>query len=799
MQKKKIKNEKELALFEIFILIVGIISFVYFIGNEFGFVSAADISGGECSTSFSYGPYTYTAESSTKITRTDGRWYSKEGDKWKYHDAVIGEGFVTEETEGSADAYNRFLSLSVDATACAAGIGARGEGKGGGLLDAAGTISSLVKPSGIAAEAAGGVGQSTGAAAAESTLPAGAAAGTQAAKTAGTASLQWNKFALNLQNGWFTLIVNAAIAYGLYQGVSKGLSVLFPNVNPQVWESLGKAVGIGYGVGAGIGVVLSQLGILPGLPILGIAGAGWGLIAAGVAAIIWFLTYNEENITAVIYSCYPWQPVTGGSDCHKCNTGEFPCTKYKCQSLGQSCELLNAGTKDEVCEWVNRNDVSPPAIEAWEGALTEGYEYVPDSARLPPDKGVIIKNLQSADGCVPPFTRIDYGINLDKPGKCKVDTVRTDDFKSMKFFISNSYYKYNHTITSLHAGTSELEGEGITLQNGGNYETFVRCESKNGVSNAGNFVFKYCVSDEPDITAPTIKLTNPINGMPIQQGLTSQSIEVYVDKPSDCKWSNNDEDYDIMPNTMTCAQSITEINANLLYKCTTTLTGLKDLAENKFYFRCKSYPLNQEADRYKNEESYVYSLIGTKALVIDSVKPVSGTTIKDSTQSVKVTLEAKTSAGYKDGEAKCYFKKASEPDSSYILFFNTNSYESTQDLWLPRGGYRYAIKCCDLGGNCDAQTTEFIVDTDFESPRVVRAYNEGTSLKIVTNEKAECVYDTTSCSYNFEDGIGMTSSDNLNHLTDWNTNNNFYIKCQDDFGNQPTPDACSIIVRPSDY
>jgi hypothetical protein len=389
---------------------------------------------------------------------------------------------------------------------------------------------------------------------------------------------------------------------------------------------------------------------------------------------------------------------------------------------------------------------------------------------------------------------------LDKPGKCKIDTVRTDDFNSMKLTISNGYYKYNHTIISVHAGATELENEGIILEGGGTYETFVRCESRNGASNAGTFVFKYCVSDEPDVTAPSIKLTNPVNGMPVQQGLISQFTEVYTDKPSDCKWSHNDEDYDTMPNTMQCSQSITEINANMLYKCTTTLTGLKDNTENTFYFRCKSYPMNNESDRYKNEESYVYKLIGTKQLVIDEVKPVAGTTIKDSTQSVKVTLEAKTSAGFKDGEAKCYFKQSSETDSSYILFFNTDSYQSTQDLWLPRGSYRYTIKCCDLGGNCATSATEFIVETDFNPPNIVRVYNEGGSLKIVTDEEATCVYDTTSCSYNFDDGISMTSSDNINHFTEWNTDTNFYIKCQDNFGNQPISGGCSIIVRPfSDY
>ncbi len=607
-----------------------------------------------------------------------------------------------------------------------------------------------------------------------------------------------------VKGSFSNILLNAGIAAALWF-VVWGIGRL-GGWNTEFTDALALTMAIGYGIGSGSVIVADILwqtlfaGSAFG-PVGTIVGIVVGAIAAALAGLFcglgWFGLCTK--IDAVIFTCYPWQPPSGGQDCQKCNKGEFPCTKYKCESLGQSCELLNPGTSDELCEWVNRNDISPPIIESWKEILTEGYQYTPDTARLPPDRGVIIESMQTADKCIPPFSRITYGITLDEPAICKIDTSRTDSFDNMKFPVSNGYYKYNHSIISVNAGATELEAEGIPLENGGNYETFIRCQDKNGNANAGTFVFKYCVSDEPDITAPSIKLTNPINGMPIQQGQTTINAQFYTDKPSDCKWSHNDEDYETMANLMQCDQSITQINANMLYKCTTKLDSMKDSTENKFYIRCKSYPLNDEADRYKNEESYFYKLIGTSKLVIDSVKPLSGATLKDSTITVKATLEARTSAGFKDGEATCYFKKSSETDSNYIMFLNTNSYVSTQDLWLPSGSYRYSIKCCDLGGNCDTETTEFNIETDFEAPSVVRAYSEGNSLKIVTNEKASCVYDTTSCGYEFADGIVMTSSDGVNHFTDWNTNNNFYIKCNDEFGTGPGFDECSITVRPSDY
>jgi len=101
-----------------------------------------------------------------------------------------------------------------------------------------------------------------------------------------------------------------------------------------------------------------------------------------------------------------------------------------------------------------------------------------------------------------------------------------------------------------------------------------------------------------------------------------------------------------------------------------------------------------------------------------------------------------------------------------------------------------------LGGNSDTKTTTYIVETDTTAPIVVRAYNDGNALKLVTNEKAECVYDILNCNYNFGDGTEMTDSeDGLSHTTSWNTKNNLYVKCKDNYDNQPNSGTCSIVVR----
>ncbi len=524
---------------------------------------------------------------------------------------------------------------------------------------------------------------------------------------------------------------------------------------------------------------------------------GWATVTGiGVAAIIFYTTYKKESQETISFTCNPWEAPVGGEHCEKCNQqGALPCSEYQCRSLGQSCQLLNKGTEDEKCVWVNRKDIKFPVIKAWKEALLDDYTYKPDNSISPPDRGVIVFNRDSTTGCAKAFTPLSFGITTDEPAKCKLDYIRKDSFDEMTFYFGgSSLFKYNHTQVMSLPSPSSLSAENLTIENDGEFEVYVRCQDANGNHNIANFVFKYCVEKGPDTTPPLIVTTDLLNNMPIAYNQSSVDIKVYTNEPADCKWSHLDQNYDDMEQDMTCSSSVLEMNAQMLYECSTTLTGIKSRVENKFYFRCKDQPTGvEEEDRNVNAESYEFVLIGTQPLVIDSVLP--NNTIKDSTETVKVTLEAETSAGYNEGEAVCYYSEAEEGDS-YIMFFNTNSHEHSQELWLAEGEYEYFIKCIDLGGNSDTETVNFNVESDSSAPIVVRAYHEETYLKLVTNEKAECVYDSVDCSYLFDDGTKISVVDDVNHFTNWDTKTSFYVKCQDEYGNQPMPNECSIVVKP---
>jgi hypothetical protein len=522
-----------------------------------------------------------------------------------------------------------------------------------------------------------------------------------------------------------------------------------------------------------------------------------------VAALIFYNTYKSESTETITFECDPWDAPTGGENCEKCNQqGSLPCSEYQCRSLGQSCELLNPGTDEEKCVWVNRKDVEFPIITPWEDALLEDYKYNPDNTISPPDRGVKIVNRDSTTGCAKAFTPLTFGITTNEPAKCKIDFLRKDSFDEMNYYFgASSLLRYNHTQIMSLPGPDNLESENLTIQNDGSYELYVRCQDANGNHNTANFVFKFCVEKGPDTTPPLIVATNLLNGMPIAYNTSFIDLEVYVNEPANCRWSRTDQSYNKMEESMTCSSSIFEMNAQMLYKCSTKLTSLKNNEENKFYFRCEDKPLDSQ-DRNVNSESYEFSLIGTQPLVISDIEP--NETIKDSTDVVKVVLEAETSAGYKEGEATCYYSETGK-DNDYVMFFYENAnnlnYKHSQDLYLEEGDYEYFIKCIDLGGNSDVESTQFRVESDSSAPIIVRAYHEESYLKLITNEEAECVYGTDTCNYLFDDGIKMTSVENKNkedveHYTDWSTKKNFYVKCKDEYGNQPLPNDCSIIVRP---
>ena len=468
--------------------------------------------------------------------------------------------------------------------------------------------------------------------------------------------------------------------------------------------------------------------------------------------------------------------------------------------MGQACQIVNPGTVEERCVWVNPKDVNSPIITTWLAALKPtGLTYTPDNAIRPPNRGVKIVNSGKTE-CIAPFTPLEFGISLNEPAQCKVDYNMTRDYDSMGFYMGGSnYLRYNHTEKMKLPGpdVGQASDASPVLKNDGTYSLYVRCRDANGNYNVDAFVFNFCVDPSPDTTPPMVMGTSILDNGFVRYKAEQTPIELYINEPSECKWSRESRDYDNMENTMKCDTAPYQMNADLNYVCRSNLTGLKDSSENKYFFRCKDQPTKQDKDRNVMTQSYPLTLMGTQNLVISKVGP--NETVSNNTVVVTVELFVRTDFGAEEGKALCYISKTGTSDS-FIMMAETNNYESRQSIYLPSGYYTYFFKCIDAGGNVAQSNTTFIVYSDNFSPLMTRVYkDEINGLKIVTDEDAQCVYDISSCNYEFKDGIKMhyVNPELMNeHYTDWKESQTYYIKCSDMKGNEPeNPNECSIVVN----
>ena len=527
-----------------------------------------------------------------------------------------------------------------------------------------------------------------------------------------------------------------------------------------------------------------------------LGGLNSGLIGIAVTAIIFILTYKKESTKIVEFQCLPWQSPIGGSDCEKCNDfGE--CGEYTCKSLGQACDLVNKGSKNQTCVWKNPYDVNSPTIEMI--SVTKGHHFVPFKTIRPPATGVEI--LIDGGKCIKAFTPLSFKFKTNEPAQCKIDYNLTTDpktaFDSMGYYVGgDGTYMYNHTEKLSLPGNASINQADPTLKNDGTYTLYIRCQDANGNYNQDAFPVRFCVDPGPDTTPPVIVNTSIQSRSPIQFNRTNIPIEVYVNEPANCKWSKEDRAYENMEGNMSCDTNLWEMNYQETYTCRAKLTGIEDRKENIFYFRCLDKPDFPENERNPNKQSYKYIIIGTQPLNLLEIEP--NETIRGATDLINITLYVRTDNGYKNGEAICLYSTTGK-ESDYIEFSQTGGNEHYQRQDLVPGKYKYYVKCVDLGGNAVYNQTSFVIENDKISPGVIRVYKESEQLKIITNEEAECSLSFKDCNFEIDIGIKMSSADYVNHFADWKTSKNSFIRCKDRYNNQPNPNVCTIIIRPTSF
>jgi hypothetical protein len=502
---------------------------------------------------------------------------------------------------------------------------------------------------------------------------------------------------------------------------------------------------------------------------------------ASVLANFLFQVWTERKY--IDFTCSEWNPPVGGDKCNECNQLDSPCTEYRCHSLGQLCRFVNKGTGNELCI-ADAPDPKTPEINPLLSVISEGFEYKDVT-----ESGFTIANSTDADGCIPGFSSVNFGITVEPFARCRFGFDPLLGYEEMTqyfgfqgnsvlpvhrmdlFFPTPEAFKNHYNLTE------------EQIRELGRVSMYLKCRTSSGKINPDIYRIQTCVSPGPDFTAPRIIVTDPQNNAFLSYGVDEINARIFVNEPSECKWAVDDKNFEDMENTISCETSLDEYTRWGL-PCNATFKNLQN--NSKFNIRCRDTSENQNVMK----ESFVYELVTSKEpLIISDFEPDDGDTVTAGFEPVSVKLRLQTDGGAEDGVAMCNWTGNGYWDDfryQTTLGLDNVSYEvgaRFHDYTLGstrEGRYDIEFACMDIAGNMAVNSTSFRVKVDSFGPKITRMYFD-TGLKIFTAENAECRY---SFNRNFKfDNASAMSGDGTEHFAEWQIRN-YYIQCEDDFKNK---------------
>ncbi|MEN7981913.1 MAG: hypothetical protein ABFQ65_00515 [Nanoarchaeota archaeon] len=552
----------------------------------------------------------------------------------------------------------------------------------------------------------------------------------------------------------------------------------------------------------------------------GLIGIYANYIVTIVAAIIELVVFNWQQgdkigkleKSEVSFSCEPWEPPARSQECDKCNEGEFPCTEYKCWSLGKNCEVLveeEGVATDEVICVKKELDPTPPVINfnvgSFSGDLTTTIQ---SNGAL--ETGIIITNNSNENGCVEGNTLLNFNLTTDKDeenkfARCIWGTAPSDLTSYKTDWIGRPtsgfvWTKENNFEIRVASFSDNCLGED------GEFNVYVRCEGHEGNAQLTAYNIQMCVNPTPDIRPPIIKEFSPEDGSYLIFGNdTLDSPKIYANEPLvECGYSFDETtNYEDMTKSLFCEGYIRDDDScfpRLKYGCDfADITGLSTSDPNKLYFKCNDTQGNVNI-AYK--EYTINPSIST--LKITSATPTEYNQVSSATGDYEMTLRVTTSGGADGtGIAKCYFPSGDLLSSDLdpqLEFFDTDTTMHTQNLFFVSGDYNIPIMCEDSTGNVAEESIVFTLEIDNTSPEIAVIYRSGSLLGIETHKKSRCYYNNDilkKCNFEMntttlmEPGFEAT----IEHYVEWNSEKTYYIKCKDNLENVGT----CVSISPSAF
>jgi hypothetical protein len=529
--------------------------------------------------------------------------------------------------------------------------------------------------------------------------------------------------------------------------------------------------------------------------LVGIGPIGWIILIAAIIYTIFtgfFDTYEEREYYIMEFTCESWQPPQRG-DCSFCNDDVRPCSEYRCKSLGSNCHYFIENGEPGYCASIN--EIWSAQISPWQGILTSGNQY----SNIQRNGFKITGHM---GGGVAAWESLTFGIVTDKPATCKIDFEHTQEYEEMKYEMISPINPDTGKADGTHhkielnafGGPGAVSRTTIGLAQGEENEFYIRCVNFAGQVNEAEFVVQVRVRDGPDLTPPDLRRFEPATGSYLKQGSNSTEVVLYLNEPAECRF---DYEYDVLSgedyfeelrHEMFC---LTSPQSALFgeWSCFANLENLT-VGKNTLYFRCKDQPNLVEEGNYKRNANFVsdkYELnVCSNGLDINLLN--SNAFIEEP----NFTLSVATSGCV--GDAVCSFRMENYSDM-FNVFFSTGGKIHSQLLTLPQGDHKIDVFCEDEARNVANKTFEFTVYFDETPPKILRVINLDGKISLVTDEPAECMYETNKtigCNFDFESNTPSYLS--KEHSFNSNILETYFIRCRDEKLNLPM--GCSITIRP---
>ena len=501
----------------------------------------------------------------------------------------------------------------------------------------------------------------------------------------------------------------------------------------------------------------------------------------------------------VKYTCLSWQPPVNNQSCELCNNNSLKsCTEYRCKSLGAGCRLINKNSHNPTCI-KTKNDSIPPKLSP--GKILEGFKFK-DSVKGDEKFSITQENGE----CIPEFTPVNFTLETDEYAQCKIAFNHTNRYEDMQeYFGDSNLFLKEHPDEIFMPSLESLKisnVRGNIKESFGNLKFFVRCQDVNGNKNIKEYGVDFCIRTGEDLTAARPIKFQPPSESYLKYGKNETNLTVTLNEPAECRYGLEDKNYSSMENNLVCNTNL-ENHSSIGWECKTRLRELGKISENqiKYYIKCKDQPWFKEtineSQRNINTESFQYIIKKSASeLEIHSITPENEKEIEAGFTPYPVTLSVRTTGGAENGKSFCELKMSGSQDYSPFAKTSSNKHEQLFDQLVDEK-YKIFVRCEDVAGNVAEGKTEFEVELDNEPPKVIRAFNQGDSLKIVTNEEAKCYYNLYRCNFDIDSNSShsMSTGFSKEHRTD-SSNRKYYIKCEDMWGR--SNDGCAMIASPID-